>query len=105
MSTAEDIAEVYDEIEEEDRDEECLIGLLRIHSDGRLELVAAEPERAAFLQQVTDRMNSKAEIAVHSEEPPSEPFELPATTIERGDPRFPEALLTYVSSHYGLRIA
>jgi hypothetical protein len=105
MSTERDVAEVYDEIEEEDRDEDCLIGLMRVHSDGRLELIAAEPERAEFLQHVTDRMNSKPAITVHSEEPPTEPFELPTTMIERGDPRFPEALLTYVSAHYGLRIA
>lgn len=98
------IAEVYDEIEEEERDEECPIGLLRIHPDSRFEIVAAEPERASFLHQVVDRMNGKAAIAVHSEEPPTPPFELSATTIERGDPRFAEALLTYIRDHYGLRI-
>jgi|GEM_PF-2528355 len=100
-----EIAEVYDELEEEVRDEECPLGLLRIHPDGRLEIVAADPARASFLQQVTERMNGKAAIPVDSEEPAAPPFELRATMIERGDRRFVEALLVYVRDHYGLRIA
>lgn len=54
-----DIAGIYDEIEEEDRDEECLIGFMRVHGDGRLQVFAADPERANFLQRVTERMNGK----------------------------------------------
>jgi hypothetical protein len=101
-----DIAGVYDESLEEDSDgdEEYLIGLMRVHADGRLEVIASDPERAAFLQAVTDRMNGKPAIAVESDEPSPPPFELATTTIARGDPRFTEALLAYVRDHYGLRI-
>jgi hypothetical protein len=104
MSTTQDILEVYDEIDEEDLDIECLIGLMKIHENGRLEVVAADPQRASFLEQVTERMNGKLAVSVHSEEPPSQPFELRTTAIERGDPRFAEALLVYLRDRYGLRI-
>jgi hypothetical protein len=98
-------AGIYDELEEEISDGECLIGLMRIHAAARLELIAADPRHARFLAQVIDRMNGKPEISVRSEEPPERMFELRSTTIERGDPRFAEALLIYVRDHYGLRIA
>ncbi|WP_129778575.1 hypothetical protein [Peristeroidobacter soli] len=99
-----DIAGVYDEIQEEDGADECLIGLMRIHSDGQLEILAADPARASFLEQVMHRLNGKPAISVESEEPSPPPFELAPTTILRGDPRFPEALLAYVRDYYGLRI-
>jgi len=52
---------------------------------------------------LTERMNGKLAVTVHSEEPPSQPFELRTTTIERGDPRFAEALTVYLRDRYGLR--
>jgi hypothetical protein len=104
MATTQDVLAVYDEIDEEDLDTECLIGLMKIHEDGRLEVVAADPQRAAFLEQLTERMNGKLAVTVHSEEPPLRPFELRTTTIERGDPPFAEALTVYLRDRYGLRI-
>lgn len=98
-------AEVYDEIAEEHLDEECLIGLVGLHEDGRIEVLAADPGQAVFLQQVTARVNGKPTVSVHSEDAPAQPFELPTTEIERGDPRFPEALCAYLRDRYGLRIA
>ena len=104
MSTTQQVLEIYDEIEEEDLDAECLIGLMQIGEDGRLEIVAADPDRISFLDQVAQRMNGKPAVSVHSEEAPSQPFELPITTLWRGDPRFKEALLVYIQDHYGLRM-
>lgn len=34
-----EIATVFDDIDEEEGDEECPIGLLRMHADGRFEVV------------------------------------------------------------------
>ncbi len=101
-----DIAAVFEVPDEEDDDDagERLIGRVRIHADGQIQVIEADAGRDRFLREVVARVNAKSQLTLMAEEPPDQPFATHIATVSRDQPEFPLALLTYLRTYYGLRL-
>jgi hypothetical protein len=75
-----------------------------ILADGRLVITQAEPERAAYLNRVIDRLNGQATVGLHADAPPAERYAVSTAAVERDDPMFVPALQSHLSRYYGLRL-
>jgi hypothetical protein len=99
-----DIVVVFEVPGDEDDADERLIGRVRIHGDGQLQVIEADAGRDRFLREVVARVNAKSQLTLMAQEPPDQPFATHIATVSRDQPEFPLALLTYLRTYYGLRL-
>ncbi len=94
------------ETDEDDEDEEALVGEAEYAADGTLRLTGGDTGRADYLQGVFARVNAKPAISL--KRPPAageeDLFALGVTTVARGEDGFLAALQEYLMTYYGLRL-
>jgi hypothetical protein len=95
---------VYEEADDDPETEDVLIGRCEILPNGHLSVLEADPARDTFLREVVNRVNSKSEILLRSQEPGTEQYAIGTVSVGRDDPGFVNALATYLCNYYGLRL-
>jgi hypothetical protein len=79
------------------------LGIVSIASDGRLEVLGAEPDEAEDLQDVVDELNGKAFIGVEVAPGDDEPdHAIVKRAVTRDDPAFLDALAGYLERYYDI---
>jgi hypothetical protein len=97
---------IYDVYEiDEDGGGESIIGEADYSADGKLTLTGGDPSRAAYLEDVFARVNAKT-VITELVAPPAqaEPTAVSSVSVARGDEGFFDALQSYLTKYYNLRL-
>lgn len=91
--------------ERDDKGQVRAIGVVALAPDSALSIVSAEPDRAAFLQNLVDRMNALGELHVVAAPPASAPEgAVYSNSVRRNEPEFRDALIDRLRRYYGLEL-
>ncbi len=84
---------------------ETRIGEAELDDTGLLTVTGGSADKVAFLSDVFARINAKPTLSkLAGLEPGAERFALGTETVKRDDPAFFDALQTYLTTYYGIRL-